>query len=436
MKKRILATFLFGICIFTMVGCSFKVKPNINIQDIEGSGNLIISSNLMNALNSLGKDYEFVPLEYENGVSRGIISPTKIEDYILEVRGQIRGLNPLRYMEYTLNAIEVNSFLQETGNILGLNEIFPYVLDVSNPKNIILKDNERKIEKTYTSKVAEEFIVAESIGYNGSDGSEIKFNDFRNKDGETIHVQYSTSETIGKDNRYVYSSFGYTDEIDENGQGKDYRNILVLYDSKTEKIYESEIRKSEDYNSYVDTIFEVNNEIYFFNYNGKIDKVVLENGKILFEEYYDLELSENQVLMISYAYTNNSTEGDNIFINIGKRSSGSGTTYMDECVFNIKNKNMINLPRGEEYINIHKIFSNSDNLVMVSKRSNISNKIWIAKYEDGKFENLVQIDKIHPNNASIYTQNIQDILYDGETNSFFIKRRAKIGYQYEVLKLE
>lgn len=91
-----------------MVGCSFKVKPNTNIQDIEGSGNLIISSNLMNELNNLGKDYEFVPLEYENGVVRGIISPTKIADYILEVPGQIRGLTPLRYMEYILNAIEVN----------------------------------------------------------------------------------------------------------------------------------------------------------------------------------------------------------------------------------------------------------------------------------------------------------------------------------------
>lgn len=437
MKKRVLSILLTGIIIFSMAGCSFKIKPNTNVQDIEGDINIVISTNLMNELFNLGNNYEFIPLEYSSGIVRGIISPTKIEKYTFESHYENRGLNPLRYTEYTMNAFNSNSFVEETGEVLGLNEIIPYVLNVENPKNIILKDNKKKATKNYVSKISEDFAVNESVAYNSNGGS-FKVNDIQKIDGGTIYFSYSPSKIVGKYNRYVYSSFGYSEELDENGVGQDYKNIIVLYDSKTESFYESEIING-NYDFYENAIFEVNNEIYFFKPNGKINKIVLENGKVLFEEYYDLELSENEALMISYSYTNNYVGVDNIFVNIGNRSSKGGVSYTGESVLNIKNKSIINLPQGEDYINIHKIFSNSDNLVMVSKRNNISNKIWIAKYEDGEFEYLVPIDKIHPNNASIYTENIEDILYDNETNSFFIKRIVTIdkkqGYQYEILKL-
>lgn len=439
MKRKILATLLLGFSILTMVGCSFKVKPNTNINDIEGNGNLIITSNLMQSLRDLGESYEFIPLEYSSGSVRGIISPTKIDEYVLEASNEIRGLNPLRYMEYTINAIKQNSFLQETGNILALNELSSHVLDVKNPENIILRDNKSKIEKSYRSKVSGEFIVTESVAYAG-DGSQVKVNDFQNKYGKSIIFQYSNSKIVGKDNRYIYSSFSYSENIDENGLVNDYKNIIVIYDLKTESFYESEIIETENYRGYEDSIFEVNDDLYYFESDGKVSKILLSNGKMLFEEYYDIASSEDLVLMPSYAYTDNNIGGDNIFFNTVKRSSDGRTTYIGESVFNIKDNDRMDLPQGEDYINIHKIFSNSDNLVMVSKRNNISNKIWIAKYKDGEFENLVPIDKIHPNNASMYTQNIENILYDRETNSFFIKRRTRIneknGYRYEVLKLE
>ncbi|MGL5084652.1 MAG: hypothetical protein ACRC68_02865, partial [Clostridium sp.] len=66
--------------------------------------------------------------------------------------------------------------------------------------------------------------------------------------------------------------------------------------------------------------------------------------------------------------------------------------------------------------------------------------IMIARYKDGEYENLAQIDKFTYNNQLLQSRNIEDILYDDETNSFFIKRKISIdkkqSYQYEVLKLE
>lgn len=438
MKKRALVSLLCGIMMFSMVSCTIKITPNTNIQNIEGNGNLIINSNLMNSLNNAGPSYEFIPLEYKGGVARGIVSPTKIDKYRLDgsYPGNRGELNPLRYTEYTINANQFNGILKETGEILNLNEISPYNLNVENPKNIVLKDNKRKIEKTYMSKSTENFRVEESEAYS-MEGIPFKTSSFYNKDGMNVNISTSASKIVGKDNRYVYSSFAYGENLDNNGYPQKYNNVMAIYDSKTESFYESDITETTDYYYTGQEIFEVNNEIYNININGKINKVILSDGKILFEDYYDLKLEANQILSVTYAYGNNNTVvGDNIFVSIGTKNSHGGSTSLNDSVINLEDKEIIDLPAGNKYVSIGKIFSNSNDLATIS----IDNDIWIARYEDGEFNKLVQIDKYSSNGMPIQARSIEDILYDDETNSCFIKRKISIdkkqSYQYEVLKLE
>ncbi|MGL5353554.1 MAG: hypothetical protein ACRDA5_09555, partial [Clostridium sp.] len=343
MKKRVLTSLLFGIMMFSMVSCTVKITPNTNVQNIEGNGNLIINSNLMNSLSNLGANYEFIPLEYKGGVARGIVSPTKIDKYRLDGSYPInRGeLNPLRYTEYTINANEFNGFLKETGQVLNLNEISPYNINLENPKNITLKDNKRKIEKTYTSKTTEGFVVEEGDAYS-SNGGHFKVSNIFDKDGKQVNISYSLEKIVGKDNRYVYSSFAYGKNIDNNGYPQEYDNVIIIYDSKTESFYESEIIKTSNYYYTGQEIFEVNNEIYYININGEINKVTLSDGKILLEDYYDLELDENQILTVSYAYGNNNTiASDNIFVSIGTRNEHGGSTSLNDSVLNLKEKKII-----------------------------------------------------------------------------------------------
>ncbi|MGL5353659.1 MAG: hypothetical protein ACRDA5_10080, partial [Clostridium sp.] len=146
---------------------------------------------------------------------------------------------------------------------------------------------------------------------------------------------------------------------------------------------------------------------------------------------------ENQILTVSYAYGNNNTiASDNIFVSIGTRNEHGGSTSLNDSVLNLKEKKIIHLPAGNNYVSIGKTFSNSNDLVTIS----INDDIWIARYEDGEFNKLVEIDKYSSNGTMIQARAIEDILYDDETNSCFIKRKISIdkkqSYQYEVLKLE
>ncbi|MGL5085807.1 MAG: hypothetical protein ACRC68_08870, partial [Clostridium sp.] len=269
MKKRVLTSLLFGIIIFSMVSCTVKIKTNTNIQNFEGNGNLIVNSNLMRLLSNSGENYEFIPLEYKGGIARGIVSPRKIEKYRLDGSYPIhRGdLNPLRYTEYTINANEFSGFLEETGEVLDLNEVSPYNINLENPKNITLKDNKRKIEKTYISKSTENFRVEESEAY-GMEGIPFKTSIFYNNEGENVNIATSASRIVGKGNRYLYSSFAYGEKLDNNGIPKQYSNVIVIYDSKTESFYESEIIKTDIHELHEGTMFEVNGELYYFKFNG------------------------------------------------------------------------------------------------------------------------------------------------------------------------
>lgn len=191
-------------------------------------------------------------------------------------------------------------------------------------------------------------------------------------------------------------------------------------------------------------ILEVNNEVYYFNKNGEIDKIIFNGEDIGLEEYFKLELDENETLELNYDYRSsycNTIVGDNVFVKIETVDSKGVKSSLGDSVINIREKSMKEIPiAGGEDLYISKIFSKSDGLVILERYASSTTYVWIAKYEDGEFKKIVQLDKFSSNGTIVVERAIEDILYDAETKSFFIKRKIntddKESYKYETLKLE
>lgn len=444
MRLKAIAALVLVSITMSLTSC-VKITYNRDLSNNTESGNVLVNSNLMSTVNSLGANYEFIPLEYKNGIVRGIISPEKIDKYYIDNSNTSYDINPIRYVEYTLETINLNANLVETGEVLDKEELSGYKISVENPLDIVINDKINKKEMKYELKDFDKYRVEKNQvqSYRSNMNGESYMVSYESiqiydENNNPVDLSYSSGTIVGKDKRYIHFNYMFG-SFNEN-EHKINKIIYVLYDSQSQEFYELEVNDIKDYWGQEGTFFEVSGELYYIKVTGEINKVILKEGNIELEDFYKFDLKDGERLNINYTYNNYYTNSNEVIMQIGSESSGSGISYSKDIAFNFIDKSITDYKINEnKNIFINKIFGEDDLILITDYSSNTVERAWIAKLKGSNYEKIVEVDKYSNGPMPYREENIQDILYDSETKSFFIKRKVKIDkkqtYQYEVVFL-
>lgn len=420
MKKRLIALFILGILLLGLGGCSKVITYEDVITELEGNGKFTMSNGIPRWT---GNKQRFHPMEYDNGVVKGIITSERFRDWDLKQDVE----SPIIYKEYELKEGEG---LKETGKLIDPSNLEKYKVDNSKANSISIVDNKGNTIYTYSLK-DESDLTSEYIYGDEHEDMNIYFN----LEGNRISIRNNYNK--------ISSDYGvltiWKGDLDDYETSQPYKKVIV--NTNTGEVFEGEFQTENRNNSigYSDEIILVNDEIYSIKTDGRIVKIQLSNGKIIEEYFYDLGLGQEEVFML-LAYCDEYGSGENLFFTKGTESKTGEISHGNDYVFNFNDKSIVDLGHiSDTQTSLEKVFPGSDGLVLINRNNYGTSNRWIARYNNGNYENIQMIE-VYRSSESVVNYSVENILYDDKTNSFFLKRRIDNKddsyYTYEYLTID
>lgn len=423
MKKRLIALFILGILLLGVGGCSKVITLEDIMIDLEGRGKFTISNGISMAIGNMhNSKLGFHPMGYDNGVVTGIVTSAKLKDWDL----QWDETSPIIYKEYK----SVNGeWLDETGNLIDPSHLEKYKMDNSKANSISIVDNKGNIIYTYSLK----------------DESDLRSEGIEDEDMNRYFDSEGNSISISSNYKKIMNDYGVlTIWIGHQGSGdvnySEVKNVIVNID--TGEIFEGEFQEERKINNmgFSEEFVVVNNEIYIIKSDGEISGIKLIDGKIIEEYFYDLGLSQEEVFMF-LAYGDEHVSGENLFFSKATNYLPTGGVQGgNDYVFNFNDKSIVDLGHiSDTQTSLEKVFPGSDGLVLINRNNYGTSNRWIARYNNGNYENIQMIE-VYRSSESVVNYSVENILYDDKTNSFFLKRRIDNKddsyYTYEYLTID
>lgn len=434
MKKKIICLLLSTLMIVTLISCESTVTKESAIDKLEGIGTITQNSEINEYIQrNFSESSNFIPLEYDNGVVKGVISPIRVSkwDYYYNSRPMSDKEITYVYKMYSIN----NGMIEALEDTYDVSKTFLISTEIDTGKLIIKKGN----EKLYEYNPVEEFnlnVLGESeytsYDINGEEQKEI-YLDYTNSKGEFVSLGTNVIKINSKYTLVNLMIDNYTTQTDN------YLKQFVI-DVIDNKVYECPINSNSMINMYNNPVKIYNDSLYMIDVRGTIYRLDLNNENVKFEEIINIKLNQDEFLGDYYTLGLDTTSEGDLFCTINKRLTDNSFTTTKYIGVNLKTKEIKDL--GSSYpntFNIESSIKNSDFLLATESDYQYGDKRWIVKYKNGRFEKIQMIEKKKPN-TSYREFEVESVLYDDDTNSFFLKRRLNDKdkgnyYSYEYLTI-
>lgn len=427
MKKRIILILISALIFIGLVGCDSTVTKTGSIESLEGIGTITQDPKIHdNIVKRFSKDSNFMPVKYENGIVKGIILPAVTSDYYssFNVEAIYNENFPYIYKMYSIKDGEII----EIDEKYDLSKVIETESIIENGKLIIKKDNDILYEydpvKDFKLKVYDKY-VHEEIDSKGNWVEKVNV-EYRDEKGEGVYIDTNQTKI---DSRYISVSL-YCNE-----KGKQF-----IVDQIENKVYELPNKTQGVYADFRNNIIAYKDELYLSQSNGEIYKLLLSENKATKEKIVKIDLEKDEFLASMTSYIQANDKG-NLFLTINKRLGDNSYSNIKDIVVNLDSRGITelgNININSRSFTIDYVFENNDFVVIDESNSN-KNIRWIGKYDNGKIQKLQMIE----NGDKVYSYTdyeVQSIIYDEKTNTFFLRRKLHekgkgIYYSYEYLTI-
>lgn len=334
-----------------------------------------------NGFYDINSNNEFVLLSYKNGEPKGIVVDYRIMPIDLEINNK----SSLIYNQITLYSPFTINRVSEEDEItkIDLSRLSNFKIIDEELNKFVIEDF--KDQKEYSYEIKEKVKASDNISY--------KYNN------KKINDRYELINLITIENDIK-------------------NNVVIIYDSKEKEFYEGKL-KGYIGEFYRGKIKIIENEVVMLGDDGVIYKLIMKNGQILQNKYWQLKTDK----LVNYNFEEVLSGSDNkckIIVKVTEEKNGE-EEVLEWIVLDINRREVVY--RSDCEI---KAVKDSDDLIVYEESGIIKSKRYVGKLNEGKLEKEKLID--------IKIKGIKDfnmicqIVYDQESESIFLKEKLPDNY--------